>query len=96
MTGKDAGVAVRERLCRAWWGMHAGAEAREMAAAVERLKPMACRDMRRRKRESFLTESHPAAAGALLARHRGPSTVGAEEGKAFKSSSDAVLIQQVH
>lgn len=52
MTGKDAGVAVRERLCRAgrvWWGMHTGVEAKEMAAAMERLKLMACKDMPRRR-----------------------------------------------
>lgn len=51
MTGKDAGVAVRERLCRTGrvpWGMHAGVEAKEMAAAVERLKLTACKDMLRR------------------------------------------------
>lgn len=44
MTGKAAGVAVRERFCPAGgvrWGMRSGVEAKEIVAAVERFKLMA-------------------------------------------------------
>lgn len=63
MTGKVAGVAVRERLCRpgvVCWVMHTGVEANEMAAVVERFKIQRHGETLRCR--SFLTQSHSAAA----------------------------------
>lgn len=68
MTGKDAGVAVRERLCRAGWvwrGMHTGVEAREMAAVIERFKPKEFKDALRRREEKDFPYEVSFCSGAL-------------------------------
>lgn len=91
MTGKDAGVAVRERLCRTGrvpWGVHAGVEAEEMAAAAERLKLTACKDILRRGRvslRSLILQQRLLSS----ARQRDPSMVEVEKEKFFKLTSGA-------